>query len=107
MFVLAKDPQFSWPVSVRVPVDDGRHEVQRFTARFRLLPRRTLDQNSGDTVGLLKAALVGWSEVVDDEKRPVAYSADAAEAMLAIPYVLAGLAEAYADALSGAAARKN
>jgi hypothetical protein len=107
MFVLAKDPQFSWPVTVRVPVDDGLHEVQRFTARFRLLPRQVMAKHTGDPVGLLKEALVAWSEVVDEGNRPVPYSADAADAMLAIPYVLTGLAEAYAEALSGAAARKN
>ncbi len=107
MFVMAKDPQFTWPVIVRVPIDDGKHEIQRFNARFRLLPRERVDALAGDTRALLAAALVGWSDIADEEKRPLQFSAAAAEALVSIPYVLTGLAEAYAEAISGGAARKN
>lgn len=107
MFVLAKEFQFTWPVRVRVPTDDGEHAIQTFTARFRLLSHGRAAALGGDARALLDAALVGWEGIATDGGGVLQVTEAAKAALLDHPFVLVALAEAYADALSGKAAAKN
>jgi len=106
---MMQEPAWSWPVKVQVPADGGVYVEQRFSARFRLTPAQQagallLEDPSGRA--LIRHALVGWSEVVDDAGKEVAFSAEAAELMLGIPYVFTALAASYSDSVAGAP-RKN
>lgn len=110
MFVLAKECTFTWPVSVLVP-GSGRHEAKTFQGRFRVVPARRAAELMGPErapLPLLREALIGWQGVVDEQGQAVPYSEAARDALLDHPFVLAAVARAYADALSGgAAAEKN
>lgn len=100
MFVLAQDYQFDWPVTVRLPEGGGWAE-HRFTARFRLIPPRRAADLGPDARALLDHALVGWRGITTEGGGPLEVSEAAKVALLDHPAVLLGLAEAYADALSG------
>lgn len=106
MFVLAEDYAFDWPVTVRLPAG-GAHAEHRFTARFRLLPQARLAGLAGDARALIAEALVGWQGVAGDGGGVLQVTETNKAALLDHPFVLLGLAEAYADALSGKAAAKN
>ena len=105
MFVFSETYEFDWPVTVRLPAG-GRHEMRRFTARFRLLPQARLAELAADARALLGAALVGWDGIVHEGGGAVQVTEGAKAALLDLPPVLVGLAEAYADALGGVE-RKN
>lgn len=105
-FVFVRDFTFDWPVTVRVPAA-GKHEVRRFTATFRLLPGERVAALQGDARQLIEEALLGWDGVTDEAGRPIPCEAEAKRALLDLPFVLVGLAEAYAEALAGGAERKN
>lgn len=104
MFTLANEYRFAWPVSVSVP---GAAEPQQFEACFRALPQSRIEARAGDAPALLREALVGWSGVRDEAMREVPFTEAARDALLDLPFVLVALANAYADAMSGAALRKN
>lgn len=106
MFVLATEYVFDWPVTVRLPAA-GAFETRRFTARFRLIPQRRAAALAQDGRALLEAALVGWEGIATEGGGAFAVTDANKAALLDNPFVLVGLAEAYADALAGKAAAKN
>ena len=106
MFVLADTPTFRWPVRVRVP-GDQQHDDAGFVARFRVLSVTRLTDAGLPARELMREALIGWDGVIDEHGTPVPFGEAARDALLELPYVVAALAEAYAEALAGGAERKN
>ncbi len=108
MFKLALVKTVSWPVDVKIPQDGGKTKEVRFTAKLEILS----NEEYNDVLvngNLLKRVLVGWEGVLpEDGNEPVPFSDEAKAQMLEIPYVCAGLLNAYTQAAGGReAARKN
>jgi len=109
MFMMVKDPTFSWPVTVHVP-GDGARIAQTFTGLFRVVPATraaALLAEQRSAAALFREVLIGWQGIVDERREPVPFSEETREALLDHGYILVALSEAYADALSGRAAEKN
>jgi hypothetical protein len=106
MFVFTTAYEFDWPVTVRLP-EGGGYVERRFTARFRLIAPRRAAEFGGDARALLDHVLVGWQGITAEGGGLLQVTDQARQALLDHPAVLLGLAEAYADALSGRAAAKN
>jgi hypothetical protein len=104
MFTLAKEWRFAWPVSVPIP---GQAEAQQFQAQFRVLPQSRIEALAADPAALLREAITGWGMIRDEAGTDVPFSPEARDALLDLPFVLLALANAYADAMSGQAQRKN
>lgn len=105
---MLEEPSWTWPVKVKVP-SYGSFEEQGFEAHFRLVPSdqaATILETDTSAMALMRRALIGWSGVTDERSQPVAYSDEARDKLLSMPYVFAGVAAAYMESLTGAA-RKN
>lgn len=103
MFVLQRDPQWDWPVTVQAP-GEGVAVPMRFSARWRLVPlaeAAALARTEEGIDTLLRRAIVELRDIVDEAGQPVPHGPALLEALLAIPWVRAGLVRAYADAVSG------
>lgn len=91
MFILKKDLAYDWPVPVRLPQDGGTWREERFVARFRMLPIAELKAlsagESSDAALLLDRVLVGWSDVMTEDGRPLPFTAENKAALLGIVYV--------------------
>jgi hypothetical protein len=111
MFVFDPNPQFTWPVTARMPANGGFVE-HAFQARFRLLPedRREELSRAGGDLALLQEAVVELVEVEVDG-RPFGRTAEEVAAVLRLMPYRTALAEAYVAAVfgmsPGAAARGN
>ena len=115
MFRLAPVASFQRTVTVHVPLTDGadRTDRQSFVARFRVLDpdeakafdarRRamTAADLADDPHALLRLVLIGWDEVTDEAGKPMPFSADARDALLALPWVPPALIEAWRAGLAG------
>lgn len=102
MFVLDDSPEFTWPVTVRLPADGTMHEAT-FHARFRLLPdsqRERLTAEGGD-LAVLRAAVVALEGVQLADGAPFPNTPEAIAKALDLLPIRAGLAAAYVDALFG------
>jgi hypothetical protein len=102
MFVLDDNPEFTWPVTVRLP-HEGGHREGRFEARFRLLPdseRERLTAEGGD-LAVLRAALLALEGVELPDGVPFPNTRAALDQALDLLPIRAGLAAAYVDALFG------
>jgi hypothetical protein len=100
--------EYWWPVKVSVPADGGKFEARTFEARFTLLAQERFDDLApASDAAVLNAAVIGWRGIQDEDGAEVAFSAEALSQALQVPYLRAGLIEAYLDSASGRALRKN
>lgn len=124
MFVKALKETFSWPVSYRMPADNGEFVTHEFKAVFKLLPQSELDallQKARDTaIGglnnqaavaldseILDQVLVGWADVQLPDGSPFVVSPENRAQLLDMPGMRSALVLAYYGTLGGQAARKN
>ncbi len=120
MFKLTQESRFKWPVTIVLPSasEVGDVEKQTFIGLFRALPRTealklTEEMGAAETseavaraeARQIAAVLEGWEDVVDADGAPTAFSADALAAACEWPWFRDGITRAYADAMSGGAAR--
>ncbi len=113
MFVYDPRPTFTHTVKVRVPVDGG-FEDQDFKATFQVMPSDEVanyDLNKGegsaDILGatdFLKKIVVGMSDLIGKDEKPLPYNDQLRDALLRQLYVRNALVRTYFSAVSGAQA---
>ena len=106
MFTVTNEPKFTHDVKVKVPIDGG-FETQTFKATFRVLPFEEftndpeLDYSANQAKGM-RAALVHMSDLVGEDGQPLDYSDTLRDQLIAVPYVMRALNEAYIAGMTGA-----
>ena len=106
MFILQENPTWLWPVTARVPNDQGTVTSHSFRARFRLVPMERFAQlgvTSQGTDEALREAVVELLDIVDPARQPIPHSAALMDAVMANPWLRAGLLDAYIGAIAGVA----
>lgn len=105
-FVLKKTASYKWEVKVEVPVDGNRFETQAFEAVFKKISRSGFNDlvEKGDDA-LVGEILLGWEGINDEADKPVPFTEKNKQQLCDDPYVLRALIQAYADSLTGAAAK--
>lgn len=113
MLKLNASNTFFWPVVIQTPIDGGKFQKETFDAEFRRLKVSEVEAMvarvaTGELTGAaaVKQFIVGWRGIEDDGQ-DVPFSDTALAQVLDIPGVAGGLFEAYKEAMSGAARRKN
>lgn len=110
MFRIEKAKTVKWPTTVNIPRDGGRTTKATFNATFKLLEQDELDaimQDGGDReIGC--AVLADWEGVANADGEPLAFSEEARDELMNIPYIRTAIVGAYFQCVSGReAARKN
>lgn len=102
MFKIAKNPQFTHSIPVLVPVDNG-HEERPLKVRFRVLPIDDVNQHdprtSEGTEAFLRAVVVRFEDVVDENGELMPSDDTLTSQMLALPYIRIALVKGYYDAV--------
>lgn len=105
MFKIQKSDTFKWPVSVNVPVDNGRFQTYEFTGEFKLHEQSKIDQLlerfRNDDHDFVVDLLVGWSGVQAADGNDLPYNDDNKRILLDIPYVRTAVTKAYFEASTG------
>ncbi len=72
MFTIATDPTFTEDVAVRTPGPEG-WITQKLRTTFRLLPQSEIEAlyASGDVVAVAERLVVEFSDLVDDDDKPL------------------------------------
>ena len=107
MFQLNQSADYLWPVSVRLPEDNGVWDTQTFKGRFFRLSAKRVDEIRADIesgkatdIGVAREVLVGWEDVTDGED-PVPFSAGARDRLLDVPGVATAVVLSWVEALRG------
>lgn len=112
MFKLRQSDSFSWPVTIKVPIDGGRYASETLDAEFRRLSQTDLAAlwarlNASEITGreFVHALVCGWRGVTDDGVE-VPFSPGNLDQLLEVTGATQSLMSAYGEALAGLA-RKN
>lgn len=110
MFKFAQKRQVRWPVTLKVPQDDGGVDEIRVTMQFELLARsevRALESSTPDEIeATLLAKIKGWGgEICDSDGNPLEFTPDNLRAFLDAPYVERAVSMALLQASVGAPAK--
>lgn len=112
MFQLTDKIVIERTVKVRVPQTGNGFRDVEFNALFQVIDPDEARQELGSIVDeaagvalLLKRVFVGWPQgaICDEAGTQLAYSGEARDRLIAIPYVRIGLLKAYGRAISQAA----
>ncbi len=97
--------RFDAPVEVTVPTAEG-DVAMSFTAHFKALGAKASAAHdlatTAGTLSFFEAALVGWEGIVGEDGEPLAFSAEAREALTDSEFVTIPLYQAYRDGLAQA-----
>jgi hypothetical protein len=104
-FVRKKVKTFTWPVTVEEPADGGVFDSSTFDITFKRLGRKDFAALSekGDLI-LLKAVVLGWDGITDEEQKAVPFSLEAIREFSDDPYWIRGVLKAYTETFDGAKA---
>lgn len=114
-FVLKKSATYSWPVTLRLPIDGGRYEKQVFDALFNRLDQSRINeiqdlfrakQRGDEEIDLTDQSvadevLAGWSNVQDEDGEEVPFTAAAKSELLNVPAVASAIVVAYFESITG------
>lgn len=106
MFKVTAEPKFTHDVKVKVPIDGG-FETQTFKATFRVLPFEVftndpdLDYAANQAKGM-RAALIHMADLIGEDGQQIEYSDTLRDQLIAVPYVMKALNEAYIAGMTGA-----
>ena len=101
MLKIARNPEFTHEVHVRVPVDGG-YSDQKFKARFRVVPWKDLVAIENDPEEQARRVLIGWEGIVDEDDTPVPYSDAMRDQLLDMMFMRVPILRAYVEAVAGA-----
>jgi hypothetical protein len=104
-FVLKKVASYKWPVTVEIP-SDGKFEKQTFDAIFKKMSRSAFNDlvDKGDDA-LVDGILEGWDGITDEDGKELAFSQKAKKELVDDPHVMKAIITAYAESITGAAAK--
>ncbi|MGB0747185.1 MAG: hypothetical protein ACPGO3_00420 [Magnetospiraceae bacterium] len=110
---LADERRFKAKVTVQTPQESGGKRECSFTAHFRVLTyseqEEILERNPGGAdFQILKTALVGWGDDLQDEEgQPIPFTDDTLRAILDIPYIRMAMYRAFIAGNTGTGRTKN
>ena len=112
-FKLDQSGTYKWPVTVEVPVVDGRHDKQKFDGEFKRITQSRIKElielvASGDLsdVDVVKEVLVGWDGIEDDQGNELKFSQSKLKQLLEVPMAATAIGTAFFESYTGAK-RKN
>ncbi len=106
MFKLEENPKFTHVVEVLVPADEG-HVKQDMKVTFQAIPVGEFGQldlsSAEDSTLFLQRIVVGVDDVVGPDNKPLPFSAELRDRLIAISYVRSAIVRTYFKAMGKAA----
>ena len=99
-FKIALSPSYKVKVSVETPNDNNGFDKSTFTAEFKRVSTEQLDEIQKKTKKeVVNDVLIGFSDLLDEDNKPVEYDDDSRAALLAIPQAVSALADAFLSSI--------
>ena len=113
-FTLDQSESYTWPVTIEIPVDDGKYERSKFKGKFKRISQSRV-REMGELIGtdeltdvdVCKEVLIGWEGIEDADGEPETFSQSKLSQILDVPLVATAIATAFFESMMGGAKRKN
>ncbi len=89
-----------WPVSVEVPVNGGKKNIETFDAEFKVLPKDELKDLMDSGVSdddLIEKVVVGYSGIKDENGNEIPFSAENLKEVCRFSFVTTAIVVAYLE----------
>jgi len=113
-FIIKKDKNYTWPVTISEPVDGGSFNDQKVRVKFKMLSQARIDEiiknEAEDDADILNDVLVGWDDGAfkNEDGSDLAFNEDNKDLVLSVPYVRNALLKGFFESTAGKAfKRKN
>jgi hypothetical protein len=113
-FVIKKDKNYGWPVTIAEPKDGGGFNEQKVNLKFKMLPQSRIDEviknEAEEDADILSDVLVGWDDEAfkDEAGNALPFNAENKALVLSVPFVRNSMIKGYFDSINGKAyKRKN
>ncbi|MCB1833930.1 MAG: hypothetical protein KDH19_10930 [Geminicoccaceae bacterium] len=101
MFRISEEQTYWWPVTVNFPAD-GAFAKMTFKGQFKVIPVSDLQRIAGgSSLEIIREALIGWKDIVDESGEQVPFSEAAREQLLESPFAIAALSRALTASVEG------
>ncbi len=101
MFKLAQDDfTVEWPVTIQVPSNGGKHNLQTFKAKFKVLPKdeyKHLMESGLSDEDLIREILVDWKDIKDSNGNDIEFSEEALKEVCKFQYVTNAIVITYLE----------
>lgn len=111
-FVIKKDKNYTWPITISEPVDGGAFNDQKVRVKFKMLSQARIDEVVKDEAeqdaDILKDVLVGWDDEAfkDESGAAIPFNEDNKDLILSVPFVRGALVKGFFESISGKAAKR-
>ncbi|TWI65169.1 hypothetical protein IP91_02576 [Pseudoduganella lurida] len=96
MFKIALSATYRIKIHVEIPAESGKIDKSDFTAEFKRCDLEKLDELRKEPQrDVIRAVLVGWDGLVDEDNNAVPFNEATREAVLAIPQAMFALIETF------------
>lgn len=106
MFKISQAGTYTWPVTVKVPANNGTYATHKFTAEFKRLKQSELEdmEKRGITDRQYAAeVMAGWGDdVLDVENNPVPFNSETLAQFLDEPVIAGAIVLAHRASITGA-----
>jgi len=107
--VLDQDDTYSWPCTIKLPIDNGKYEKHPFKCVFRRLKqsrvKELLDLVAKGKVSdqdVCREVLAGWSGIEDKDGNEVKFTKTTLTQLIEVPLAATEIGEAYFKSVTGA-----
>lgn len=124
LILAAAEGSYTWPVTVLIPTDGGKHDKLQFEAKFRRMPQDRTEQlmllamknanllqmgeepnPEGTDRAVADEVLTGWAKVLDADNEEVPYSETNKQQLLIFPGAASAIVMAWYESINGKRAK--
>ena len=106
-FVVKKDKNYTWPVTISEPVDGGVFNDQKVKVKFLMLPQARIDEiikNEAELdADILNDVLIGWDDDAfkDELLNFLPFNDENKALILSVPFVRGALVKGFFESIAG------
>jgi hypothetical protein len=111
-YIIKKEKNYKWPVTISEPMDGGGFTDHKVNVRFKMLSQERIDEvvknESENDTDILRDVLMGWDdgEFKDEAGNNLPFNKENKDIVLSVPFIRSGLIKGFFESITGKAAKR-
>ena len=106
-FIIKKDKNYTWPITISEPVDNGAFNDQKVKVKFLMLPQARIDEiiknEAEQNADILSDVLIGWDDEAfkDELGNALLFNDENKDLILSVPFIRGALVKGFFESIAG------